>query len=179
MIDWKTISLKDFAGFVSDQLRKREIDTVLVGGACVTVYSKNRYQSYDLDFVTYEDLKDVKAAFKELGFQEKNHYFIHKNCPWVIEFVSPPIAVGNEPIHEFDEIKTPLGTIRLLRPEDSVKDRLASYFHWNDREAIFQAVSICLEQKVDLKEIESWSIREGFREKFQDFLDKLKKEKAD
>ncbi len=57
MIDWGKISLKELAGYVAEELRKRGIDTVLVGGACVTIYSENRYQSYDLDYVTYADMK--------------------------------------------------------------------------------------------------------------------------
>lgn len=40
MIDWSKITLKELAGFVSEELRKRGIDTILVGGACVTIYSK-------------------------------------------------------------------------------------------------------------------------------------------
>ncbi len=81
MIDWKTISLKDFAGFISEELRKKNINTVLVGGACVTIYSENRYQSYDLDFVTYEDIKLVRKTLIELGFVENNGYFIFKESP--------------------------------------------------------------------------------------------------
>ena len=60
MIDWKKITLKDFAGYISEELRKRGIETILVGGACVTIYSNNRYQSYDLDYITYEDMRKVK-----------------------------------------------------------------------------------------------------------------------
>ncbi len=30
--------------------------------ACVTIYSENRYQTYDLDYVTYEDIRKVKKA---------------------------------------------------------------------------------------------------------------------
>lgn len=37
MIDWGEITLKELAGFVSEELRKRGIDTILVGGACVTI----------------------------------------------------------------------------------------------------------------------------------------------
>lgn len=66
MIDWSTISLRDFAGFLSEELRKKGIETVLVGGACVTIYSKNRYQSYDLDFITYDDMKKVRKALRDL-----------------------------------------------------------------------------------------------------------------
>lgn len=45
MIDWEHISLKKLAGYVSEELRKCGIETILVGGACVTIYSENRYQS--------------------------------------------------------------------------------------------------------------------------------------
>jgi hypothetical protein len=41
MIDWTKISLKEFAGYLSKELRKKGIETVLVGGACVTIYSEN------------------------------------------------------------------------------------------------------------------------------------------
>lgn len=81
MIDWTAISLQDLAGFISEELKKRGIDTVLVGGACVTIYSENRYQSYDLDYVTYEDVKKVKKALGELGFTEKHKNFQHEGCP--------------------------------------------------------------------------------------------------
>ncbi len=59
MIDWENITLKELAGYVSEELRKRGVETNLVGGACVTIYSENRYQSYDLDYVTYEDMRKV------------------------------------------------------------------------------------------------------------------------
>lgn len=52
MIDWATVSLKDLAGLVSEAMRKGGVDAVLVGGACVTIYTDNRYQSYDLDYVS-------------------------------------------------------------------------------------------------------------------------------
>jgi hypothetical protein len=64
-VDWKTISLEDLAGFVSEKLREKGIDAILVGGACATIYSRNRYQSYDLDFVVYEDMKKVKETLMQ------------------------------------------------------------------------------------------------------------------
>ena len=169
MIDWTTISLRDMAGYLSEELRKRGIDTILVGGACVTIYSENRYQSYDLDFITYVDMKKVKKALSELGFIEKQKYFKHEGCQWFVEFVSPPVAVGDESVQRFNSVKTPLGTIKLLYPIDSVKDRLGAFYHWNDREGLEQALCICAEHKVDLEGIEDWSIREKNKEKFQIF----------
>ncbi len=69
-INWKSITLEELAGYLSEELRKRGIDITLVGGACVTIYSKNRYQSYDLDFVTYDDLNTIKKVLKDYGFEQ-------------------------------------------------------------------------------------------------------------
>lgn len=177
MIDWEHVSLENLAAVVSEKLRAKGIEVILVGGACVTIYSHNRYQSYDLDFVTYEDMKKVRKVLMGEGFQEKGQYFKHKKCPYLIEFVTPPVAIGSDVIHEFEEIKTKLGTIHLLRLEDSVKDRLASYFHWNDREGLMQAIDICLERKVNLKEVKNWAEKEGHLKKFKEFFEQLQKRK--
>lgn len=177
MINWKKVSLKELAGFISEELRKRGVDIILVGGACVTIYSHNRYQSYDLDFVVYQDMKKVKQALDELDFKEKNGYFHHSLCKWIIEFVSSPVAVGKQIISEFEEVKVTTGTIKMLRIEDSIKDRLASYFYWNDRQGLYQAIDICFEQNVNFNEIKNWSIKEGFKEKFNEFIQQFQKKK--
>lgn len=168
MIDWGNISLKEFAGYVSEELRKRDIDVILVGGACVTIYSENRYQSYDLDYVTYEDMNKVKKALLSIGFVEKVRYFQYPDCPWFIEFVSPPAA------RDFGSVETRFGKIKLLRPVDSVKDRLGAFYHWNDRQGLEQAINICLEQDINLSEVESWSESEGYSKKYAIFLTRLK-----
>jgi len=173
MIDWKNISFENLAGYISEQLRQEGIETVLVGGACVTIYSKNRYQSYDLDFVTYEDVKKVRNVLINLGFKEKSGCFRHEDCPWFVEFVSPPVAIGNEPVEKLNTLETPLGMIKMLSPTDSVKDRLSAYYHWDDTQTLDQAVQICQEQAVDIKDVERWSEREEMSEKLQVFLSRL------
>lgn len=79
------------------------------------------------------------------------------------------MAVGEEPVRKFNELKTPLGKIKLLYPIDSVKDRLAAFYHWNDKQGLEQALSICQEHEINLKELEEWSISEKQLEKFQIF----------
>lgn len=175
---WDQISLEELAGHLSTEFNKRQIDTVLVGGACVTIYSKNRYQSSDLDFVVYEDMKRVNEVLEELGFTEKDGYFCHKQCKWFVEFVSSPVAVGNEILSNFANVKVSTGTIKMLRVEDSVKDRLASYYHWGDIQSLNQAIDICLECTVDYQEIEIWSIREGCEDKYIKFQQRLRQVKS-
>ncbi|MFH1387189.1 MAG: hypothetical protein ABIH50_05950 [bacterium] len=177
--DLSSISIKDLAVFVSTQLRKYRINAVLTGGSCVTIYSKNEYQSLDLDFVTSAvDLhgKKIKAVMAEIGFElAAQGFFAHPKCPYIIEFLSPPLSVGREPVKSVRKIKTKVGELRLLSPTDCVKDRLAAYFHWNDQQSLGQALMVYRQQKIDLKELKRWAIVEGQNEKYQHFIKQTQK----
>jgi hypothetical protein len=165
----KGISLKDLAIYISDYLRKNGIDTVLSGGACVTIYTDNKYLSYDLDFVlqVYIDRKRIKTVMEKIEFQEEGRSFKHKDTRYYIEFLSPPISVGGEPVKVISSIEEGNRILRLLSPTDCVKDRLAAFFHWDDRQSLDQAILVCRDKNVDLKEIERWSLNEGMKNKFE------------
>lgn len=57
-INFGNITIAHLAGLICETLAKHNIDATLVGGACVSIYSKNQYLSYDLDIVSYENDKD-------------------------------------------------------------------------------------------------------------------------
>lgn len=175
-IDWEKIGIKELAALTSERLRQRGVNSILVGGACVSIYTKNKYQSFDLDFVTHATIKKVSSILDELGFQrESSRHFIHPECPFFIEFVAPPAAVGNEPLKGEKNIKTKLGTLVLMTPTDSVKDRLAAYYHWNDQQALEQALMVAEAQKINYSEIKRWSEQEGHSEKHREFLKRLRR----
>ena len=174
-IDFKTISISDLAALVHTKFNEHNMKTVLVGGACVAIYSCNRYLSYDLDFVTYETKAKVKEVLLELGFQFKGKYFSRSDCPYFIEFVTPPVAVGEELVHRFKTLHTPFGQLELLTPADCVKDRLSSFFHWNDRQSLEQAIMVFQDQKVDLQEVKRWAKAENQMDKFKEFIKALAK----
>lgn len=177
-IDWKKIGIKQLAAFISVKLRERGIDAILVGGACVSIYTKNRYLSFDLDFVTHATLKDVAPVLAEVGFKrESSRHFTRLDCPFFIEFVAPPAAIGREPLKSENKLKTKLGTIILLTPTDSVKDRLAAFYHWNDPQALEQATMVAEAQEIDLREVKRWSKKEGHAEKYQEFLIRLRRKR--
>ena len=176
-IDFKTISISDLAALVTNKFAEHNIKTILVGGACVAIYSNNRYLSYDLDCVTFETKGKIRKALAELGFEPKGKYFARADCPYFIEFVSPPVAVGQELIRKFKSLPTPFGQIVLLTPTDCVKDRLASFFHWQDKQALEQALMVFQDQEVDLQDIENWAKTENHLNKFKEFIKELKKTK--
>jgi hypothetical protein len=72
-------------------------------------------------------------------------------------------------------LKTELGTLVLMTPTDSVKDRLAAYYHWNDQQALEQALMVAEAQRINYSEIKRWSEREGHSEKHREFLKRLRR----
>lgn len=171
--DFSKIDLRDLACLIYETLKSNGINAILVGGACVSIYSKNRYQSYDLDFVTYDELNAVEKALNKLGFKRVGRSFSHTNCPYLIDFVNPPLAIGHEPIRHFEMLSTQAGSLQLLTPTDSAKDRLAAYFYWDDEQALEQALLVAKNHKIDLKNLKRWAKEEGFLSKLERFLKQL------
>lgn len=88
--------------------------------------------------------------------------------------MNPPISVGHESIHQFSTLKTSAGSLKLLSPTDCVKDRLASFFYWNDTQALKQALMVAADHSIDLKNLKRWAKAEGFEKKLEEFLRKVK-----
>lgn len=169
-IDWQTIDIRSLAGLISETLRVGGIDSILVGGACVSIYTENRYQSFDLDFVTHETIKTITPVLARIGFlRRKSRYFVNPQCPFYVEFVAPPAAVGDEPLTGRQKLETRFGEVVLLTATDCVKDRLSAYYHWSDPQALEQAVMVAWAQEVDLRDVERWSAKEGFLRKYLEF----------
>ncbi len=163
---------------VTVKLTEKGVDAILVGGACVSIYTGNRYVSSDLDFVSTATIKEISSALSELGFERKSsRHFERKDCPFFLEFVSPPAAIGSEPVKGLNVIRTRRGRIFLLTPTDSVKDRLAAYYHWNDPQSLEQAVLLAEAQEIDFKEVKRWSKKEGHEEKYAVFIGRVGKRK--
>lgn len=176
----KGLSLKDLAIFLSDYLSKHGIETVLSGGACVSIYTRNKYLSYDLDFVllSYISRKKIVSVLGGVGFREDGRHFRHVDTPFIIEFLAPPPSVGEEPIGKIREIRKGSMVLKLLSPTDCVKDRLAAFYHWNDRQSLEQAILVCLDNDIDMREIEKWSLKERMKDRLKTFQNSLNERKG-
>lgn len=169
------MSLKELAAYVSSNLRSTGIRAVLTGGACVAIYTHNRYQSYDLDFVENvpAGVKRLRDALSRIGFTESGRYFRHPDTQFFLDFLAGPLAVGSEPVRETSEMRLATGTLVLLSPTDCVKDRLAAYCHWGDTQCLEQALLVAGSSPVDLKEIRRWAAGEGKLPEFERIRKKL------
>lgn len=177
MISPAGLSIGELAAYVADHLRRKGIDVVLVGGACICIYSDNAYSSFDLDFIAtgMAGRQSIRQALAEIGFRQEHRYFKHPETDYFIEFPSGPLAIGDEPPGEIVSRTYPTGVLRLLSPTDSVKDRLAAYYHWKDRQSLEQAVLVASSHPVDMAEVRRWSINEGFSAEFEEIRNRFGK----
>lgn len=167
--------LDELAGFVAGHLRNQGIQVVLVGGAVVTIYSKNEYQSKDLDFISPNDHHELNQAMLKIGFERRGKNFFHPDTEFTVEFPTGPVAIGNEnPVIAEGEIKLKTGTVQLLSPTQCVMDRLAWFYHYNDRQCLDQALAVAKNNKINFDKVKTWSNNENAMDKFQFFIEKLK-----
>jgi hypothetical protein len=176
MIHFKSdMNLKEFALRIGTILKEASVDAVLTGGAVVSIYTDNKYQSFDLDFITHSSLKDLEKAFEGTGFYREGRYFKHPETNFFIDFPAPPLSVGNKPVTDFVEMVSKDQYLKLLTPTHCVMDRLAAFYHWNDQQALAQALLVARENEIDFEEVKRWSLDEGMAEKYHFFFTEYKK----
>ena len=167
---------EELAALVHETLRGAGISAVLTGGSCVSIWTNNRFASLDLDFVVggLHTQNSIKKALATIGFTpmpSNLRYYQHEDTSLTLEFPNGPLAVGEEYLdpENVAEIETKTGSLRLLKPTDCIKDRLAAYHHWKDEQAFEQAVGVARDQPVDWKNLQAWHENEGMADQFDAF----------
>ena len=160
-----TMSLDELAFVVYDALKAGGIDAVLSGGAVVSIYTQNRYQSLDLDFISSNQIKDIERAMWTIGFKRRGKNFTHGQTQFTVEFPTGPLAVGNELLRIPNESVIGGRKIKILSPTNAIKDRLSGYFYFHDPQNLEQAKMIYRAVGGRLAEIKQWAEREGELEK--------------
>lgn len=168
--------LEHVATIVCTALEESGISVVLSGGAAVSIYSDNEYESFDLDFVPTGLARRVDRVMDSLGFEKQGRHWVHPRTRYWVEFPSGPVAVGEEVIDDFAERRNSAGVLRLLHPTECVMDRLTWFIHNADRQCLYQAVQVALRHRVKLKRIERWAAGEGPKgpERFREFKAELR-----
>jgi hypothetical protein len=180
--DWSNCTEEALWKYVAAHLSKHGIDTLLVGGAVVAIYSEGAYRSGDLDFVQLSYLNEkLPAAMKEIGFEvrESRHYR-HPLCKHLlVEFVAGPPGIGEDLKIVPAEHRVDGTTIKIYSPTDCIRDRLASFIHFNALECLDQAVLVAQKHPFDLAKVKKWCATEGAQDAFKRFEEKLHKRHRD
>lgn len=176
-IDFKTCTEEELWKYVASHLKLNNIDTVLVGGAVVSIYTEGAYESGDLDLIlTNMFVKNVPQVMKDIGFERKGRHYVHPECSHLyIEFPKGPLEIGDDLEIKPEEITVDGTKIKILSPTDCVKDRLASYIYFKDRVGLEQALLVARKHPVNLESVEKWCTKENAQIVFQEFINLLKK----
>lgn len=167
-------TIRTVAAQVSQALTDAGITAVLTGGGAVSVYSANKYQSYDIDFVTAASRRELSAAMAGLGFaQGSGRHFEHPSTKLIVEFVAWPVTVGDEVVRKWANVRTPAGTLQILTPTQCIKDRLAAFFHWRDTQSLEQALLVGKTHRISMPDLARWSLAEGHADEFEEFRRRL------
>jgi hypothetical protein len=150
---------------VSQALERAGIVATLSGGGAVSIYSHNEYESSDLDFITNARNEAIAKAIAELGFRRVPgaRAFDHPESDFYVEFPPGPLAFGETVVRDGDVpmLQTEFGPLRVITATQSIMDRLTAYAHWNDRQALDQAVMVARRQRIDWAALAEWARREA------------------
>jgi hypothetical protein len=162
---------------VARALAEAKIRAVLTGGACASLYSLGEYQSADLDFILQSAVtaEQLDGVMEGVGFYREGNRYRHPHTHFFVEFPAGPLGIGAEinirpVVYRIGEVE-----VRALSVTDSCRDRLAAFYHWNDRQSLITAVQIARRGKVNLRTVRAWSAREGASEKYSEFVGLLRK----
>ena len=179
-IDFKTCTEEELWKYVATHLKSHNIDSVLVGGAVVSIYSEGAYESGDLDLIiTDYFVKNLPQAMKQIGFErtKKARHYIHPECSHLfIEFPGGPVEIGDDFNIVPEEREVDGKTIKILSPTDCVKDRLATYIFFKNRVGLEQALLVARKHPVNFEQIRKWCVSEKSEAVFEEFKTLISKE---
>lgn len=171
-LNWTACTEEKLWKYVAFHLAKNGFDTVLVGGAVVSIYTEGAYQSGDLDMVVINFATDrLPGLMKEIGFLRKaGRHYVHPKCSHLfVEFVAPPLAIGEDHQIEPAQVKVGKQVLKIYSPTDCIRDRLASYIHFKAMECLDQAVLVAKKHPHNKKKIRNWCQSEGALLAFEAF----------
>jgi hypothetical protein len=178
MIDLKTCNEEQLWKYVATELAKNDVDVILVGGAVVSIYTDGAYKSGDLDFVLNDFTRDeLNRVLNSLGFFQEGRHFKHPDCSQLfIEFASFPAGIGEDYEITPAQVENEGQILKIYSPTDCVRDRLASYIHFDSQECLEQAWMVARRHPINLKLVEKWCVGEKGEKQWEDFIAGLKED---
>lgn len=162
-MDFSHTPIVELARIIAEHLQGQGIEVVLVGGLAVEIYTENIYLTKDIDMVNinYASSRNLNGAMAQLGFTKKGRIYVNPTTDITVEFPAGPLSAGDELITQVTVAQVAAGSIPILQVADVVKDRLAAYLHWRDRQSLVQALAILLKHPLKITRFKAFCDQEG------------------
>ena len=115
----------------------------------------------------------LDEALATLGFARKRDRYVHPRVPFSVEFPSGPLGIGQDFRVRPIWVKRRAARTLALSATDACRDRLAAFYHWNDRQSLATAVAIATRNPVAFAKVKGWSRDEGHLDGYAVFLAEL------
>jgi len=166
-------TLRGIAFEVCTALFRAGTTAVLSGGGAAALYAPDAIQSYDLDFIITLSGEGMAPgeALGALGYRLAGQHYENPASKFLVEFPPGPLAIGDDLVSAWETLGEGEGVLHVISPTDSCRDRLAAFYHFQDRSALGQALAVFREQagRIHLDRIRLWSEREGQARAFDEF----------
>lgn len=163
--------LIDVCFVVCTALDAAGVTAVLTGGSAAEYYAPTEYRSYDADFMLQFERSDADGskALEKLEYYHADGAYHHRENPYTIEFPKGPFGIGDDLIQSWDTVRRGEEMLHVIDRTDSVRDRLAGFYFWNDRQSLAVALAVARSGAIDTERIADWSKREGQTAKYREF----------
>ena len=111
------------AAVISELLRQHGMQATLVGGGAIEFYASDVYTTSDIDLVVEGRTRhDLDVALTDFGFSRRGRHWVLGDV-----FVEVPGHVMPDPV---EVVSVGSLTLRLVRREVVLADRIIGYRHW-------------------------------------------------
>lgn len=164
-------ALRDVVQAVSRALRVAGVRAVLAGGASASIHSDGEYLSHDLDYILQNRVtqKHLDETMATAGFKRSHDKYVHPESAFFVEFPRGPLAIGDDDLVTPVEVRVGSTSVLTLSATDACRDRLAAFYHWQDRQSLETALKIARRRRINLAAIRRWSVHEGKLSQFEEF----------
>lgn len=90
--------MTDVARCVATALKSADIQAVLTGGACASLYTRGGYESSDLDFIIQNAVaaRQLDKVMANIGFRRVGNQYEHPDSQYFVEFPAGPLGIGDD-----------------------------------------------------------------------------------
>ncbi len=171
--DLNALNIQQVAAVLSAYFASYGYEPVLTGRAVAAIYAGAGVKPRTLDFAAPEyEVDEVGKAMKRIGFKEGAFRTFRSDiCPYEIVFTPFPVTIGENIVEDFHIMRTAEGPLKMLTPTDCVRQMLARYYRWGDRDGMHEARLVARKHTIDYEMVKRWSEWEWAGDRYDEFLE--------
>jgi hypothetical protein len=130
-----------FLAFLSEKLKENGVDSILVGGQAIDLYTAGTFATADIDLLVNNKKSVTEKLLNKFGFGKQDAIWINRDLNIVIQIIPEPYSGDLGRLRKF---KVKEYELKVAAPEDLIVNRLYSAKFWksNPQRDLEEAMSL-------------------------------------